>query len=110
MDPILPSETFVHQSSRNSPARVAINCLVKGEAAVKLVHLPDTIQELLSVGTRKFGYNFSKVLTKEGAEIDDIELIRDGDSLILVADEGFVNSPCYTIEESTTMDMQNGES
>ncbi|KAL9247847.1 hypothetical protein vseg_021232 [Gypsophila vaccaria] len=74
----LDSPTFVNQ-----PARVILRCPGKGEAA-KLVRLPDTIQELLEVGCKKFGCHCTKLVTTDGAEIDEIELVRDGDQLCLI--------------------------
>ncbi|XXG47652.1 hypothetical protein AAC387_Pa02g2262 [Persea americana] len=68
-------------------ARVTI-CPRSGEEAGKLVFLPGSLQELLGIGAMKFGFTPTKVLAKDGAEIDDIELIRDGDHLILVSDDG----------------------
>ncbi|RWR73269.1 potassium channel AKT1-like protein [Cinnamomum micranthum f. kanehirae] len=59
-----------------------------GKEAGKLVFLPGSLQELLGIGAMKFGFTPTKVLAKDGAEIDDIELIRDGDHLILVSDDG----------------------
>ncbi|KAK8608076.1 hypothetical protein V6N13_023510 [Hibiscus sabdariffa] len=55
----------------------------------KLILLPDSIQELLRVAGEKFGcYTFKKVVNAENAEIDDIDVIRDGDHLFLLQDEG----------------------
>ncbi|KAK9682624.1 hypothetical protein RND81_10G086200 [Saponaria officinalis] len=70
----------------NQPARVILRCPGKGEAA-KLVMLPETIQELLEIGCKKFGCHCTKVLTSDGAEVDEIELVRDGDQLCLVYDD-----------------------
>ncbi|CAM8961567.1 unnamed protein product [Rhodiola kirilowii] len=70
----------------NSSARITIQCRGMGESGRKLVLLPESIQELLRIGNRKFGINATRVTTEEGVEVDDIEVIRDGDSLILVAD------------------------
>ncbi|KAL5783168.1 hypothetical protein ACOSP7_008197 [Xanthoceras sorbifolium] len=67
--------------------RVIISCPEKGDAAKKLVLLPTSLEELLNVGAQKFDFSPTKILTKEGAEIDDIELIRDGDHLVLVSDD-----------------------
>ncbi|XP_064950005.1 potassium channel AKT1-like isoform X1 [Musa acuminata AAA Group] len=64
--------------------RVTISCPERGEAADKLVLLPDSLQELLDIGSKKLGFSASKVLTADGAEIDDVKLIRDGDRLVLV--------------------------
>ncbi|KAF5726227.1 potassium channel AKT1-like [Tripterygium wilfordii] len=69
-------------------ARVILTCPEKDEAARKLVLLPKSIQELLDIGAKKFGVTPTKILSKVGAEIDDIELIRDGDELVLLGDNG----------------------
>ncbi|KAF5938941.1 hypothetical protein HYC85_023200 [Camellia sinensis] len=75
----------------NNRARVAISCSGKGEsAAERLILLPESLQELLDIGSQKFGVSLTEVLTKDGALIEDIALIRDGDHLILASDhEGF---------------------
>ncbi|RLM92446.1 potassium channel AKT1-like [Panicum miliaceum] len=57
--------------------RVTISCPEKGNTAGKLVFLPRSMKELLELGAKKFGFMPSKVLTIEGAEIDEMELIRD---------------------------------
>ncbi|OMO70282.1 hypothetical protein CCACVL1_19022 [Corchorus capsularis] len=55
----------------------------------KLILLPDSIEELLTMAGQKFGgYTFTKVVNAENAEIDDIHIIRDGDNLFLLQDEG----------------------
>lgn len=51
-----------------------------------MVILPSSMEELLKVGEQKMGFVPTKVLTREGAEIDDISLVRDGDCLILARD------------------------
>ncbi|GMP94648.1 hypothetical protein CsSME_00044030 [Camellia sinensis var. sinensis] len=75
----------------NNRARVTISCSGKGEsAAERLILLPESLQELLDIGSQKFGVSLTEVLTKDGALIEDIALIRDGDHLILASDhEGF---------------------
>ncbi|XVF88159.1 hypothetical protein PTKIN_Ptkin19aG0027900 [Pterospermum kingtungense] len=67
-------------------ARVTISCPERSEVPSKLILLPRSIKELLDIGAQKFGFSPTKVTTNEGAEIDDIELIRDGDNLILLSD------------------------
>lgn len=52
-----------------------------------LFFLPETIEELLEIGTKKFGRRTTKVVTSDGAEIDEIELIRDGDQLCLICEK-----------------------
>ncbi|KAL6221747.1 hypothetical protein ACLB2K_005142 [Fragaria x ananassa] len=81
------TETIPKGTGNNpNPARVTISCPEKGEVSGKLVLLPDSFEELLEVGAKKFGLTPAKVLCKDGgAEIDDIEVIRDGDHLIFVS-------------------------
>lgn len=71
----------------NNPARVTISCPEKGEVKGKLVLLPGNFQDLLELGTKKFGLLTVKVVSKEGAEIDNLEVIRDGDHLVFVNDD-----------------------
>ncbi|KAH9760806.1 Potassium channel AKT6 [Citrus sinensis] len=63
------------------PPRVTISCPEKGQVSGKLVLLPNT----------KFGFTPSKILSKEGAEIDDVGLIRDDDHLFIVSDPAYGN-------------------
>ncbi|XP_010047932.2 potassium channel AKT1 [Eucalyptus grandis] len=70
-----------------SPARVTISPEI-GNSAGKLVLLPGSLEELLETGAKKFGFMPAKILTKNGAEVDDIEVIRDGDHLIFVGSNG----------------------
>ncbi|XP_039040908.1 potassium channel AKT1-like [Hibiscus syriacus] len=67
-------------------SRVVISCPEKGQTTKKLVLLPGNIEELLEIGAKRFGIFGAKVVSKEGAEIDDIEVIRDGDHLVFVSD------------------------
>lgn len=67
-------------------ARVTLSCPEKSERASKLVSLPNSLQELLDLGATKFDFSPTKILTTEGAEVDDINLIRDGDHLIVASD------------------------
>ncbi|XVE51604.1 hypothetical protein DITRI_Ditri02bG0054900 [Diplodiscus trichospermus] len=54
----------------------------------KLILLPDSIEELLRMAGEKFGgCTFTKVVSAENAEIDDVHVIRDGDNLFLLQDE-----------------------
>lgn len=71
---------------------MTLSCPEKGEVAGKLVLLPQSLQELLDIGAKKFGFSPTKVLTKEGAEIEDIEVVRDGDHLVLATNAGIARS------------------
>ncbi|PUZ55035.1 hypothetical protein GQ55_5G180000 [Panicum hallii var. hallii] len=49
----------------------------------KLICLPDSLQELMKIAEAKLGKAVRKVLTVDGAEVDDITVLRDGDHLVL---------------------------
>ncbi|KAH1212865.1 Potassium channel AKT1 [Glycine max] len=72
-----------HISREELLARVTLSCPKKGEHAKKLIFLPKSLEELLHIGAEKFDYSATRILSKEGAEIEDIYVIRDGDLLIL---------------------------
>ncbi|MCI00206.1 potassium channel AKT1-like [Trifolium medium] len=67
-------------------ARVTLSCPQIGKDGGKLTFVPESLEELLDIGAKMFDFSPTKVLTKEGAEIDDIDLIRDGDHLIIAND------------------------
>ncbi|WOK98634.1 hypothetical protein Cni_G07346 [Canna indica] len=75
------------QHQHISLPRITVSCPEKGDTAGKVVLLPDSLQELLEIGSKRFGLAAAKLLTMEGAEIDDVTLIRDGDHLLLATDE-----------------------
>lgn len=52
-------------------------------AAGKLVYLPGSLEELMKLGEAKFGKAARHVLTVDGAEVDDVRALRDGDHLFL---------------------------
>ncbi|CAI0444456.1 unnamed protein product [Linum tenue] len=72
-------------SSSGPPARVTISCPEKGDVSGKLVLLPKSVEEILEIGGKKYGFSPSKILNKEGAEIEDVDLIRDGDHIIVAS-------------------------
>ncbi|KAK1394739.1 Potassium channel [Heracleum sosnowskyi] len=74
------------QKLSNQIPRVTIQCPEKNESGAKVVPLPKSLQLLFDIGFKKFGFYPTKVLTKDGALIEDVEVIRDGDHLILASD------------------------
>eukprot|EP01018_Ginkgo_biloba_P031336 Gb_18871 [translate_table: standard] len=50
----------------------------------KLIRLPDSLEQLLIIAGGKFEYHPVKVYNEDGAEIDDLDVIRDNDRLYLV--------------------------
>ncbi|KAG6587906.1 Potassium channel AKT1, partial [Cucurbita argyrosperma subsp. argyrosperma] len=85
-DILFPDNQTGGEHSGTNPARVIISCPEVGEVGGKLVLLPGSYNELLEIGSKKYGIVGAKVLTKDGAAIEDIEVIRDGDHLVFVSD------------------------
>lgn len=75
------------ESGGQGSARVTVSCPEKGDVKGKLILLPKSFQELLEIGAKKYGFLPAKVLSKEGADIDEIEVIRDGDHVVFVSDD-----------------------
>nr|ASM90225.1 potassium channel AKT1 [Sesuvium portulacastrum] len=68
-------------------ARVIISFRQGHEVVRKVqVLLPNSFEELLDLAA-KFGFSPSRIQTECGAEIDSIEVIRDGDHLVVITDE-----------------------
>ncbi|KAG0487768.1 hypothetical protein HPP92_009863 [Vanilla planifolia] len=71
-------------SSSTTHLKITVSCPEGQDSTTsKLVLLPSSIEELLSIGSKKFGFQPAKIVTKDGAEIDDVLLIRDGDHVLL---------------------------
>lgn len=67
---------------------MVLSCLKRGDGAKNLVLLPGSLQELLDLGYQKFGFRPTKILTIDGALIEDLAVIRDGDNLVVASDDG----------------------
>ncbi|KAL3747596.1 hypothetical protein ACJRO7_016401 [Eucalyptus globulus] len=77
-----------NKSSVARPAiRVVVSCPEVGDVEGKLMLLPENFQDLLEMACKKFGLTVLKVFTKNGAEIDDIAVIRDDDHLVFLSKE-----------------------
>lgn len=66
-------------------ARVTVSCPEKGDRAGRLVLLPGSLEELLGLGHQKYGFDATRILTKDGYVIGDLSVIRDGDHLVLAS-------------------------
>ncbi|XP_059668998.1 potassium channel KAT2-like [Cornus florida] len=91
--------TFSSSSSSRAPAR-EVTKLTKRRVTIhmkfqnnitspkqlgKLILLPDSLEELFRIAGQKLGsYEFTKVVSAQNAEIDDLSVIRDGDHLFLL--------------------------
>ena len=73
--------------SQDKPARVMMSCPSKeGGVVKKVVELPESFEELKEVAAKTFGFTPSRVETQCGFEVESINLIRDGDQLVLIRD------------------------
>ncbi|MCE3214803.1 RAC-alpha serine/threonine-protein kinase [Datura stramonium] len=60
---------------------ITVSCPEKADTAGELVLLTNSFQQLLDIGSKIYGIKQAKVLSKDGTEIDNFELIRDGDQV-----------------------------
>ncbi|XP_075522557.1 potassium channel AKT1-like [Primulina tabacum] len=68
-------------------ARVVVSYPQRGDAAGMLILLPKSVDELLDFGYQKFGIRPNKITTKDGALVEDLAVIRDGDHLVLASSD-----------------------
>lgn len=81
-------ETTTTNTTRTYATRLRVSCPEKGDTSGRLILLPKSYQELGEICNRKYGFLPGRILNKDGAEIDEIEVIRDGDHLVFVSDRG----------------------
>lgn len=74
------------EKEKENPGRIVVSCPEKGDVSGKLVMLPKTFEELVEIGLKKYGFLGARVVNKEGAEVDEIDVVRDGDHLVFVSD------------------------
>ncbi|CAK9177535.1 unnamed protein product, partial [Ilex paraguariensis] len=105
-DSYLRRRTFFSPNNSSYPADTRVGRFLKRRVTIhmkfqkksssqkqlgKLIILHDSLEVLFSVAGQKFGgYNVTKVVNSENAEIDDISVIQDGDHLFLLTDDGEV--------------------
>ncbi|VFR01868.1 unnamed protein product [Cuscuta campestris] len=88
-----PVKETASAEKRYASTRVTVSCPEKGDITGKVVLLPETFEELLHIGVKKYGFLPSKILSKSsGARIDDIVLIRDDEHLVFAGDN--ITSSC----------------
>lgn len=66
-------------------ARVLITCPEKAGAWEMLIVRPHSFEELKEIGLKRFGASFTRVLDEEGAEIDDIRVVRDNGRVVFAS-------------------------
>ncbi|KAM0932647.1 putative KHA domain-containing protein [Dioscorea sansibarensis] len=52
-----------------------------GQKSGKLVHLPNSFGDLLNLAEKSFGKPVTKIFMVDGAEVEDLETLRDDDHL-----------------------------
>ncbi|MCL8600354.1 cyclic nucleotide-binding domain-containing protein [Proteus mirabilis] len=71
--------------SRTFPMRLIIHGYdptedtMEGNKRGKLVHLPDSIEDLLGLAEKKFGRAGNKILMADGAQVEDLNALREND-------------------------------
>ncbi|CAH8306390.1 unnamed protein product [Eruca vesicaria subsp. sativa] len=82
-------ETYPYcRFSKQEDRRVTIHLKSQGKDLSKLIILPPSVEELMRLAGEKFGdRSFKMVTSAENAEIDDVNVIRDGDHLYFYSNE-----------------------
>ncbi|KAJ1279703.1 hypothetical protein BS78_04G175100 [Paspalum vaginatum] len=83
LDPEGLEEADRRTSLRREPKQRVVIHHKSANAAGKLVLIPASMEELRRVAEVKFGKAVTTVLTVDGAEVEDIDALRDGDHLFL---------------------------
>jgi len=55
----------------------------EGDCTGKLIHLPESIEALLSLAEKKFGKRGDTILMADGSEVEDLNALRDNDKLYI---------------------------
>lgn len=80
-DPYCSSSNQIIKPCKREEKRVTIHMMSESKNG-KLILLPSSIEELLRLASEKFGgCNFTKITNADNAEIDDLDVIWDGDHL-----------------------------
>eukprot|EP00257_Ricinus_communis_P025257 XP_025012671.1 potassium channel KAT3 isoform X2 [Ricinus communis] len=75
--------------SSKKPIRVVIHghhpeeCSEEGDTSGKLIHLPDSIEDLLKLAETKFGKEGNMILMEDGSEVEDLAALRENDHLFI---------------------------
>ncbi|XP_058198580.1 potassium channel KAT3-like [Rhododendron vialii] len=91
------SKALTDQIGMNKlPKRVNIHIKSASQEQLgKLIFLPDSLEDLLRNAGEKFGsYGLTKVVNAENAEIEDISVVRDGDTLFLLEGGDYQSTDC----------------
>ncbi|KAF8400772.1 hypothetical protein HHK36_014073 [Tetracentron sinense] len=56
---------------------------MEGDEKGKLIHLPDTIEKLLTLAEKKFGKRGSNILMADGSQVEELSALRENDHLFI---------------------------
>ncbi|KAH7840674.1 hypothetical protein Vadar_020079 [Vaccinium darrowii] len=55
-----------------------------GDKMGKLVHLPDSVEDLLSLAEKKFGKKGCTILMADGSQVEELQALRENDHLFII--------------------------
>ncbi|KAF7151295.1 hypothetical protein RHSIM_Rhsim02G0185600 [Rhododendron simsii] len=77
--------TNFHAIIRHTPVRVIIHGhrlddkTNDGGKMGKLIHLPDSVEDLLSLAEKKFGKRECTILAADGSQVEELRALREND-------------------------------
>ncbi|XP_056167030.1 potassium channel KAT3 isoform X2 [Syzygium oleosum] len=71
-----PVRVIIHD---HHPSESTLECNMTG----KLIHLPDSIEDLLKIAEKKFSKRGSTVLMADGAKVEELNALRENDHLYI---------------------------
>ncbi|KAL5558301.1 hypothetical protein UlMin_034512 [Ulmus minor] len=72
----LPVRVIIHGHDPNEN-------MVEDDTKGKLVHLPDSIEELLRLAEKKFGKRGSTIVMADGSQVEELNALRENDHLFI---------------------------
>ncbi|CDP18439.1 unnamed protein product [Coffea canephora] len=74
---VLPTRIIIHGHHPNEK-------LTEGESPGKLIHLPDTIEDLLRLAEKRLGKRGTAILMADGSQVEDLNTLRENDHLYIL--------------------------
>ncbi|KAL1547754.1 RAC-alpha serine/threonine-protein kinase [Salvia divinorum] len=89
---------------------ITITCLEKGDVSGKPLVVPRTFEELKQVGVKVYGAHFARVLDKQGTEINDVGVLRNGDRIVYASQKRDEESNARAMIMFTITCLEKGDS
>ncbi|XP_027182280.1 potassium channel KAT3-like [Coffea eugenioides] len=74
---VLPTRIIIHGYHPNEK-------LTEGESPGKLIHLPDTIEDLLRLAEKRLRKRGTAILMADGSQVEDLNALRENDHLYIL--------------------------